>query len=736
VTGEGEAEPLVGVAVPLPLRRTFTYSVPLERLTGIALGGRVRVPFGPRKLVGTVVGWVASPPEGEIEVRDVESVVEAPGIAPAILALTRFTADYYLCSWGEAIEAALPPRVAQPAARKTVRRSPGAVLESIPARAAARRRAFAALPDDGTAVDLAGLAPADRAAVAALLRLGLVELVLERPSGPVGPARFEPALASGPAPSPAQSAVLDRLLPSVRRRAFEAFLLYGATGSGKTEVYLRAAEETLRSGRDVLYLVPEIGLTPILVSRIAARFSGTLAVLHSGLSPSDRARAWEAVRRGERRFVIGARSAVFAPLPNLGLLVVDEEQDGSYKQDEKPRYNGRDLAVVRAREERAVVLLGSATPSVESFQHARTGRYTLLELGGRIEARPLAPVTLIDMRRELREAGEVRALSRALVRSLQECLAEDGQALILRNRRGWAPSLYCPACGNRVSCDRCSLALTWHQSAGRLRCHYCGLEKPHPGGCPTCRADDLSPIGAGTERVEDALRLAVPEARIARMDRDTVRGRGAHEALLRRFENREIDVLVGTQMIAKGHDFPNVTLVGVLSADQSLGLPDFRAGERTFQLLTQVAGRAGRGRRPGRVLIQAYDPAHPILREAAEQNYEAFFEREIAYRRALRYPPLSALVQIVAEDKNDAKAADFAARIAAALAVEERGRLVIAGPAPAPLPRLRGKYRHQILVRSAGRMRLVRAVDRALTAVERAVPRRALVVDVDPLSVL
>jgi primosomal protein N' (replication factor Y) len=734
-----EAERYASVAVPVPVRREFTYTLGAELPDRPSLGSRVRVPFGARKVVGTIVGWEESPPE--IAAKPIESVLPGgPVLDPAMLSLTKFVADYYLCSWGEAIEAALPPRgAATPRARREARRLAGARSDSLPGRAVAMRRALEAIPADGSGVAVHALTPAERRKIPALVGLGLVEVVegIDRAT-PVLPERAGTPIEArpGPAPSAAQAAVLETLLPAVREGAYRAFLLYGATGSGKTEVYLRAAAECLRAGRSVLYLVPEIGLTPLLVSRIAERFSGTLAVLHSGLGRTERARTWDAVRRGERRFVVGARSAVFAPLTELGLVVVDEEQDGSYKQDERPRYHGRDVAVVRAREAGAVVLLGSATPSLESFQHARSGRYTLLALGGRFEERPLAKVRIVDMRKEYREVGEVRPLSREMIRALRECLGEEGQALVLRNRRGWAPSLYCPSCGNRISCTRCSLALTWHRSAGLLRCHACGLERPHPGACPTCHHDELREIGAGTEKVEDSLREALPGARIERMDRDTVRGRGAHEALLRRFDRGEIDVLVGTQMIAKGHDFPNVTLVGVLTADQSLGLPDFRAGERTFQLLTQVAGRAGRGSRPGRVVIQAFDPAHPILRDAASQDYETFFDREIAYRRVLRYPPLSALVQIVVEDERDARAATWAASIAAALRAEEQGRLLLTGPSPAPIERLRGRYRHQILVRSAGRMRLVGAVDRALRAVEGAVPRTAIVVDVDPTSVL
>ena len=541
---------------------------------------------------------------------------------------------------------------------------------------------------------------------------------------------------TGPRPTAAQAEVLVQVAAALDSRTYAPFVLFGATGSGKTEVYLRAAEAALAAGRSVLYLVPEIGLTPLLVKRLAARFPGHLSVLHSGLAAGERRAAWERVRSGACRFAVGTRSAVFAPLRDLGLVVVDEEHDSSYKQGESPRYHGRDLAVVRAREAGAVVLLGSATPSLESFAHARSGRYGLLRLGGRLGARALATVEVVDMRREFLQTGAARPLSRALVTALQECLGRGEQALVLRNRRGWAASLLCPACGTRVTCPRCSLALTWHQAEARLRCHLCDLARPHPGECPSCRFEELQPLGEGAERIEHELRAVLPGARLARMDRDTVRRRGAQEDLLRRFSAGELDLLVGTQMIAKGHDFPRVTLVGVVSSDQSLGLPDFRAGERTFQLLTQVAGRAGRGDLPGRVVVQAFDPEHPVLREAARQDYEAFFVREMAYRRALRYPPLSALVQVLVSDKDPVQADVYAEEVGRALRAEGKGRLLVSGPGPAPVERARTLWRRQLFVRSTGRRRLVAAVAAALTATEGRVPPRALTVDVDPQSLL
>ena len=673
--GDVEAR-YASVAVPVPVRRLFTYRVPERMKPEIEAGARVRVPFGNRKVRGTVVEWPIEPPEGEIRLREIEALLpQAPRLDPSLLRLTRFVADYYLCSWGEALEAALPPDPGPPPMRKSVRRRPGADAGLLSKRAVARKRLWESLPADGAPVALRSLTASARRAVPGAAQLGLVEVV-ERPE----PA---PRLAEAPEPTtrfeltPAQRSVLRELGPALARRAFAPFLLFGATGSGKTEVYLEAAREVLARGRGVLYLVPEIGLTPLLVSKISRRFPGAVAVLHSGLSKRERFGAWDRVRRGDCPIAVGTRSAVFAPVRDLGLIIVDEEQDGSYKQEDTPRYNGRDLALVRARSGEAVVLMGSATPSLESFHHARSGRYRLLRLGGRVERRPLPAVRIVDMRREYREGAAVRPLSRALVAALADCLGRGEQALVLRNRRGWAAAVFCPTCGHRVSCQRCSIALTWHRSERRLRCHHCDFEQPYPKECPTCGAAQLKYLGEGTERIEDELATALRGARIERLDRDTTRRRGAHGHVLRRFARGEIDVLVGTQMIAKGHDFPRVTLVGVLSADQTLALPDFRAGERTFQLLTQVAGRAGRGEQLGTVIVQAFDPSHPVIKLAATQDYEAFFEREIRYRRALRYPPLSGLVRVILEDKDELTVREWGEWLGDALRTAGQGRLLL-----------------------------------------------------------
>lgn len=737
--GQGD-DHFASVAVAVPVRRLFTYRVASHLQGEIDRGTRVRVPFGHRKVVGTVVEWPTARPASDVEIKSVEKVVAgARRLPPEILELTRFVADYYLCSWGEAIEAATPPAVVlRP--RYAVRRLPAGDPAELPRRSSARRRLLESLPEDGTPLPLSKLAPAERRAVPALRARGWVEVVEVEPLLPLEPPRAArdatgPAEA-GPPLTPPQAQAFSVLAAALSRGGYAPFLLFGATGSGKTEVYFRAAREALDRGRSVLYLVPEIGLTPLLLAQVERRFPGAAALLHSGLTRRERHATWESVRQGHKRLVVGTRSAVFAPLADLGLIVVDEEQDGSYKQEEMPRYNGRDMAIVRGRATGAVVLLGSATPSLESFQHARSARYRLLRLGGRVLERPLPSVRMVDMRLEYERAGEITPLSVDLVLALRACVERGEQALVLRNRRGWAAALLCPTCGDRVTCSRCSIAMTWHRKAGRLRCHYCMAEERFPESCPSCGALQLEPVGEGTEKIEEQIQEAVPAATVERMDRDTLRKQGAHATLLGRFARGEIDVLVGTQMIAKGHDFPAVTLVGVLSADQTLGMPDFRAGERTFQLLTQVAGRAGRGERPGTVVIQAFDPEHPLLRQAATQDYEAFFDREIRYRRALAYPPLSALVKIVVADKEEYNARHWATLVGEALRREGGERLRIGGPGPAPIERLKGRWRHQILVRTVGRRHLIAAVDRALEATEGKVPRRAIAVDVDPYSML
>ena len=516
---------------------------------------------------------------------------------------------------------------------------------------------------------------------------------------------------------------------------FTAGLLYGVTGSGKTEVYLNAVEEVLERNKTAVILVPEIALT-LWVGRLCrAKFGAGIAVLHSALTEVERAREWWRVRRGEARVVVGTRSAVFAPVENLGLIVVDEEQEGSYKQEETPRYHGRDVAVVRAKLEGAVVLLGSATPSLESFQNARSGKYQLLQLDSRVENRPLAPVEIVDLREDFKTTHHTGPISSKLNKAMATRLAEGTQSLILINRRGYSWSVICRSCGISVQCENCSISLTYHKQRQRLECHYCGFSRRVPDVCPKCNSEHVYFFGAGAEQLEEKLREKFPEARIARLDRDSVRTKIAYQQVLGDFATGKIDILVGTQMVAKGHDFQRVTLVGVISADSQLSLPDFRAAERTFQLLTQVAGRAGRGGLPGEVLVETYYPEHYAIQLAARQDYLTFFEKEVQFRRLLHYPPFTALANILVRDTKIENAIRWSRQLSAFLAPMESRGVKVLGPAAAPLARLKREYRFQFLLKAPKRAQLTRAVSELLAfSEEKEIPQKAVLVDIDPLS--
>jgi primosomal protein N' (replication factor Y) len=516
---------------------------------------------------------------------------------------------------------------------------------------------------------------------------------------------------------------------------FAAGLLYGVTGSGKTEVYLRAVEATLARNKSALVLVPEIALTLWCGRLFRARFGAGVAVLHSALPEVERAREWWRVRRGEARVVVGTRSAVFAPVENLGLIVVDEEQEASYKQEETPRYHGRDVAVVRAKLEGAVALLGSATPSLESFQNARSGKYHLLQLDSRVENRPLAPVEIVDLREDFRSTHRAGPISSKLGEAIAARLAEGTQSLILINRRGYSWFVICRSCGAGVQCENCSISLTYHKQRSRLECHYCGFSRRVPENCPKCNSEHVYFFGAGAEQLEEKLREKFPGAKVARLDRDSVRTKRAYQQVLGDFASGKIDILVGTQMVAKGHDFQRVTLVGVISADSQLSLPDFRAAERTFQLLTQVAGRAGRGDLPGEVLVETYYPEHYAIQLAARQDYLTFFEKEVQFRRLLHYPPFTALASILVRDTKIENAIRWSRQLSAFLAPQESRGVKVLGPAAAPLARLKREYRFQFLLKAPKRAQLTRAVSELLAfSEEKEIPQKAVLVDVDPLS--
>lgn len=516
---------------------------------------------------------------------------------------------------------------------------------------------------------------------------------------------------------------------------FTAALLHGVTGSGKTEVYLGAIEAALSRGKTAIVLVPEIALTLWVGRLVRARFGEQVAILHSALPDSERAREWWRARHGEARVVVGTRSAVFAPLENLGLIIVDEEQETSYKQEETPRYHGRDTAVYRARLEGAVALLGSATPSLETYHNARDRKYHLLELTARVADRPLAEVRIVDLREEFRRAHKAAPVSESLRAAIALRLEEKTQAMVLINRRGYSWSSLCRSCGAFVQCQNCSIALTYHKNRQRLECHYCGYSLRPPKQCPKCHAEYMYFVGDGAERVEEYLRETFPAAKIARLDRDTVRTKREFQQVLGAFAKGELDVLVGTQMVAKGHDFQRVTLVGVVAADLALGRPDFRAAERTFQLLTQVAGRAGRGELSGEVLVETHYPEHYAIEHAAKQDYLSFYEKEAHFRRMLHYPPFTALACILVRDKKIENAIRWSRALAAYFAPYENRGVKILGPAAAPLARLRQEYRFQFLLKSPQRSALSQALSGALDfCAKKEIPETAVIVDVDPAS--
>ncbi|MCC6749815.1 MAG: primosomal protein N' [Deltaproteobacteria bacterium] len=531
-----------------------------------------------------------------------------------------------------------------------------------------------------------------------------------------------------------QTAALASLLEAAEARTFRAFLLHGVTGSGKTEVYLRLIDVALRAGRSALVLVPEISLTPQLAGRFRARFGGEVAVLHSGLSDAQRYEQWRLLRTGSCRIAVGARSAVFAPLADLGVVIVDEEHDGSFKQEEGVRYHARDVALVRAKRSGAVAVLGSATPSLESYHGAMEGRLALLKLPGRVREQVMPEVVVLDLRRY--QAGEGGILSAPLAAALAETLEQREQAILFLNRRGYANFVLCKGCGYVFRCGECSVSLTHHERRGRLVCHYCGFSRPRPTRCPECDGDTVELLGLGTERVEEALRARFPSARVARLDRDSARGAGLNR-ILRQVHDREVDILVGTQMVAKGHDFPSVTLVGVVCADQGLHFPDFRAAERTFQLLTQVAGRAGRGDRPGRVVVQTYQPMHPSIEAARTHDYDGFFAQELRARRELQYPPLGHVIALRFEGPDGAAVGEAAKRVASHFVLPKDGTAWVMGPVEAPIARIKGRSRWLLLVRGRTRQAVRDATRRVWQGdALREAPGVRVVIDVDPQSLL
>jgi primosomal protein N' (replication factor Y) (superfamily II helicase) len=571
-----------------------------------------------------------------------------------------------------------------------------------------------------------------RTTLAKLVKRGLIEIVEE-------PATFEVSR-SKPRSSfafdfnSAQQSALSHLREAVEARKFSGILLHGVTGSGKTAVYLAGMRAVLEAGRSAILLVPEIGLTPAVAADLHQIFGDEVAILHSALSDKERAQQWHRIKSGEARMVVGTRSAVFAPVADLALIIVDEEHDSSYKQEETPRYHARDIAVVRAKMANAVVVLGSATPSLESYYNAKKNKYALVELPDRVEQRPLPEVEIIDMRQEFQETGQEQVISRKLAAEIKERFDHKEQVMVLLNRRGYSPVALCRTCGKTLECQNCAIALTHHKREHKMICHYCGYTAPVPKACPHCGSEYVYFLGTGSEKLEELLHGMFPQARIARLDRDTVRGHEDFERTLNALSEGELDLLVGTQMIAKGHDIHGVTLVGVVGADSALGLPDFRAAERTFQLLTQVAGRAGRGQSPGKVILQTYFQDHYAVQYAARHDFAGFYDKELRFRSWMHYPPYSALANVLIRSNKLEEALQWSGTLGRWFEQHRHEGVRVLGPAAAPILRLKRDYRYHFVLKSPSRERL-NATLRAMLAcaAQQKIPRTQVIVDVDAL---
>jgi primosomal protein N' (replication factor Y) len=814
----------VEVALPLPLRQTFTYRLPVGLQENIQIGARLLVPFGKRQLTGYVVALHAKiSPELEIEEETIKDALELldsePLLTEEIVRLTQWTADYYAASWGEMLKASLPAGInatveqvysitakgrdellkttsansvkakilqflgesgeisnrelskrfgatqSQRHLRELVKENRASVFQrTLTAQVKPKRRkavrllppeshtpnqkAFSEaqtriietlLESDGEIVfkDLIERTDTSASSIHTLTKRGILEIFVQE--------IFRDPLENATLPdlqnlilTDEQAAVLSEINSALQTENYRTFLLHGVTGSGKTEIYIRAMKEVLAKGKSALMLVPEIALTPVFSRRLRAVFGNEVAILHSNLSTGERFDEWRRLRSGTARIAIGTRSAVFAPLQNIGLIIVDEEHDGSYRQHESPFYHGRDVAIVRANFAKAVVVLGSATPALESFHNSQNGKYDYLRLANRIGNRPLARAELVDMREVFKVEGKNAIFSPELIEAIEETHSRNEQSIILLNRRGFSSFVLCRTCGEAIRCNNCDITLTYHKREAKLICHYCNHRERVPHKCPFCASKFLYFMGEGTEQIEDILRRKFSNLKIARIDRDTTGRRKSFEEVLMSFSRGEIDMLVGTQMLAKGHDFPNVTLVGVISVDAGLALPDFRSAEKTFQLLTQVAGRAGRGDLQGRVLIQTFHPEHYALRHANTQSYEDFYAEEIRFRKNLNYPPFVALASVLIKHSNYNYAFDNAQILRDCLQKSNvEKNCIVLGPAPAPLARLKGEHRLQILVKARNRTKLRETLDFALSeAQEKFCDLRVVNVEIDPVNLL
>jgi primosomal protein N' (replication factor Y) len=722
----------------------FDYLVPADLAGRVQPGQRLRVPLG--KANRLVVGYcveVGTQPIGQRQLKPIGHLVDdRPLLTPAMLRLTRWMADYYLCDWATVLETVLPAGVRHRAGlRLTTFWEPNteALAHLDPATLPPKQRLILQLLRDAkeplTATQIQRLAKCSAGPITALQRKGLLKgrAVRIRRQDIIEPP--EPRQPNLPLNADQQNA-LDTILQVLHSGAHRTILLYGVTGSGKTEVYIQAIQEVLRFGRQAIVLVPEISLTPQTLQRFRARFD-SVAVLHSHLTDAERHWQWERIASGRVQVVIGARSAVFAPVPHLGMIVLDEEHEPSFKQQQAPRYHAREVALWRAAAEGVPLVLGSATPSLESWHQAQEGRYILVQLPRRIQDRPLPPVSTIDLRIE-NSGKKPLAISRPLYAAMRDSLQEGGQIILLLNRRGFSTHIQCPACGYVLKCPQCDIALTHHRTQQIALCHYCDYHEPAPSACPQCGFLGILYRGLGTQRLEVEVRSRFPGIPCLRMDTDSMQARGAYDRALDAFRSGKVRILLGTQMIAKGLDFPDVTLVGVVNADTALHLPDFRAAERTFQLVTQVAGRTGRGPKGGRVLVQTFNPDHPVIQAAIRHDYPRFAQMELANRKAFGYPPFMRMIRLVIRGPHPGPTAEFAKGLAERIrqqltGLEPTARML--GPAPAPFAKLRGMYRYHILLQSPDGEQLRQAVRQA-TADLQPPENIQWMADVDPVEML
>ena len=728
----------------------YDYVIPPDLRDRVEPGRRVKVPLGHgnRSVVAYCVKLYAQnasePAETRRNWKEIRAVLDTrPLLSGKMLRLTEWMSEYYLCPWGQVLEAVLPLGVRTQAGTRQVRlySVDPAIAEQIETLTLTPKqrqilRHVASSPQPLSIADIRAAVGCAEQPIRNLERKRMLVAQTERIYRSKLEEKSVPRLDRHSLNEDQQRA-LQSVMVAVHSQQPAVLLVHGVTGSGKTELYMRAIDEVLHFGRQAIVLVPEISLTPQTVARFRGRFE-RVAVLHSHLSPIERNAHWQRIAAGEIQVVVGARSAVFAPTPHLGLIVLDEEHDASFKQDLVPRYHARDVALQRARMDNVPVILGSATPALESWQRACEGSYQLIELPRRILGFPLPDVGIIDLRTETRNRYSSGSISRPLRQAMQDSLRDGGQIILLLNRRGYSTTIQCPACGLVVKCPECDLALTHHRSEEIAVCHYCDHQRPSPPVCPDCGFDGIRYSGTGTERLEAEVRRAFPDTSCLRMDSDSMRKPGSHEQAFQKFRDGEIQILLGTQMIAKGLDFPNVTLVGVINADVALHFPDFRAAERVFQLVTQVAGRTGRGPRGGRVLVQTYSPDHPSIIASSRHDFARFASVELPIRREHAYPPFASMIRIIARGEEELPTEAFAQEFAGLMrsAAEERKlEMRLLGPAPAPIARLRGKFRFHILASSlngAGLREVVRAA--ASKAVQ---PDNVLwVADTDPIEML